>query len=252
MTWWVALSAGVGLLLVLLAIGVPIFISFLLLNVAGVLVFLGPAGFGLFAASIFTTANTNALAVVPLFILMGEILFRSGAMEVLVRFARSADRSAFADGSTCSALTAVRDPLARRRAPPWRSRACSGARSFRSTAHAAATTPHLSAGTILGRRQPRSDHSAQRAGDHHRHAGGGFDGQVAGGRRSFPGLLLTGNVPRSTFGVRVWAEAQPGPGCRGGAGAIPPRRKAARFMARRADGAVRVHLLPGDGAGPAR
>ena len=83
MTWWVALSAGVGLLLVLLAIGVPIFISFLLLNVAGVLVFLGPAGFGLFAASIFTTANTNALAAVPLFILMGDILFRSGAMEVL-------------------------------------------------------------------------------------------------------------------------------------------------------------------------
>jgi tripartite ATP-independent transporter DctM subunit len=83
MTWWVALSAGVGLLLVLLAVGVPIFISFLLLNVAGVLVFLGPAGFGLFAASIFTTANTNALAAVPLFILMGDILFRSGAMEVL-------------------------------------------------------------------------------------------------------------------------------------------------------------------------
>ena len=37
----------------------------------------------MFAASIFTTANTNALAAVPLFILMGDILFRSGAMEVL-------------------------------------------------------------------------------------------------------------------------------------------------------------------------
>ena len=83
MTWWVALSAGVSMLLVLLAIGVPIFVSFLLLNVAGVLVFLGPAGFGLFAASIFTTANISALAAVPLFILMGDILFRSGAMEVL-------------------------------------------------------------------------------------------------------------------------------------------------------------------------
>ena len=35
-------------------------------------------------ASIFTTANTQpALAAVPLFILMGDILFRSGAMEVL-------------------------------------------------------------------------------------------------------------------------------------------------------------------------
>ncbi len=83
MTWWVALSTGVALLLILMAIGVPIFISFLLLNVAGVLVFLGPAGFGLFAASIFTTANTVPLAAVPLFILMGDIMFRSGAMEVL-------------------------------------------------------------------------------------------------------------------------------------------------------------------------
>ncbi len=83
MTWWVALSLALSLLLVLLAIGVPIFVSFLLLNVAGVLVFLGPAGFGLFAASIFTTANISALAAVPLFILMGDILFRSGAMEVL-------------------------------------------------------------------------------------------------------------------------------------------------------------------------
>jgi tripartite ATP-independent transporter DctM subunit len=71
------------MLLVLLAVGVPIFVSFLLLNVVGTLVFLGPAGFGLFAASIFTTANTSPLAAVPLFILMGDILFRSGAMEVL-------------------------------------------------------------------------------------------------------------------------------------------------------------------------
>jgi tripartite ATP-independent transporter DctM subunit len=78
-----ALLAGVSMLVVLLAIGVPIFVGFLLLNVTGVLVFLGPAGFGLFAGSIFTTANISALAAVPLFILMGDILFRSGAMEVL-------------------------------------------------------------------------------------------------------------------------------------------------------------------------
>lgn len=83
MTWWIALSAGVAMLLFLMATGVPVFVSFLLLNVAGVLLLLGPAGFGLFAASIFTTANINALAAVPLFILMGDLLFRSGAMEVL-------------------------------------------------------------------------------------------------------------------------------------------------------------------------
>ena len=83
MTWWLALSGGVGLLLILLLLGVPIFVAFLILNVAGILVILGPSGFGMFANSIFATGTINALAAVPLFILMGEILFRSGAMEVL-------------------------------------------------------------------------------------------------------------------------------------------------------------------------
>ena len=83
MTWWVALTGGVGLLLALLLLGVPIFVAFLLLNVAGILVILGPAGFGMFANSIYATGTISALAAVPLFILMGEILFRSGAMEVL-------------------------------------------------------------------------------------------------------------------------------------------------------------------------
>jgi tripartite ATP-independent transporter DctM subunit len=83
MTWWVALSSGIGLLLVLLFLGIPVFVAFLILNVAGILVLMGPAGFGLFANSIYTTATITALATVPLFIVMGEILFRSGAMEAV-------------------------------------------------------------------------------------------------------------------------------------------------------------------------
>ena len=83
MTWWAALGAGLALLLVLLALGVPVFVAFLLLNLAGVLALFGTAGFGLFANSIYNTATTGALTAVPLFIVMGEILFRSGAMEVL-------------------------------------------------------------------------------------------------------------------------------------------------------------------------
>lgn len=75
----VALVMLVGLLLG----GAPIFVAFLVVNVTGVLVFFGPSGFGLFANSIFTTANTDTLAAVPLFIVMGELLFRSGAMEHL-------------------------------------------------------------------------------------------------------------------------------------------------------------------------
>ncbi len=83
MTWWIALTGGVGLLLALLLLGVPIFVAFLILNVTGILIILGPAGFGMFANSIYATGTISALAAVPLFILMGEILFRSGAMEVL-------------------------------------------------------------------------------------------------------------------------------------------------------------------------
>jgi tripartite ATP-independent transporter DctM subunit len=83
MTWWVALSSGIGLLLTLLFLGIPVFVAFLILNVAGVLMLMGPAGFGLFANSIYTTATITALATVPLFIVMGEILFRSGAMEAV-------------------------------------------------------------------------------------------------------------------------------------------------------------------------
>ena len=63
--------------------GMPVFTAFLILNITGVLLLAGPAGFGMFANSIYATATIGSLAAVPLFILMGEVLFRSGAMEVL-------------------------------------------------------------------------------------------------------------------------------------------------------------------------
>ena len=74
---------ALAILVTLLVAGTPIFVGFLLVNVIGVLVYFGPAGFGLFANSIFSTATTDTLAAVPLFIVMGELLFRSGTMEVL-------------------------------------------------------------------------------------------------------------------------------------------------------------------------
>jgi tripartite ATP-independent transporter DctM subunit len=83
MSWWIALSGGVTLLLTLFLLGVPIFVAFVVLNVIGVFVLFGTAGFGLFANSIYSTATMGALSAVPLFIVMGEILFRSGAMDVL-------------------------------------------------------------------------------------------------------------------------------------------------------------------------
>lgn len=83
MSWVPLFCCGVALLVSLLVLGVPIFVAFLVLNIIGVLVLFGPAGFGLLANSIFSSATFGALTAVPLFIAMGEVLFRSGAMEVL-------------------------------------------------------------------------------------------------------------------------------------------------------------------------
>jgi tripartite ATP-independent transporter DctM subunit len=81
--WVLPFIGGVCVLLIFLFLGIPIFAAFLLVNLAGTLLIFGTSGFGLFVNSIFTTATTTSLATVPLFIVMGEILFRCGAMDIL-------------------------------------------------------------------------------------------------------------------------------------------------------------------------
>lgn len=83
MTWWVLLLVAFGLILTLFASGLPVFACFLLANVLGVLVLMGPAGLGLFANSILDTATTEALVAVPLYVLLGELLFRTGGITTL-------------------------------------------------------------------------------------------------------------------------------------------------------------------------
>lgn len=83
MSWVAMLALSIALLLTLLFLGVRVFVAFLALNIVGVLVVLGPRGFGLFTNSLFETATSDTLVTVCLFVLMGEILFRSGSVEVL-------------------------------------------------------------------------------------------------------------------------------------------------------------------------
>jgi tripartite ATP-independent transporter DctM subunit len=83
MEWWVVLATGLTLLLATFMTGVPIFVAFLLINISGVLIVLGQPGFGMVANSIFETTNIAALSAIPLFILMGELLFRSGSIDIL-------------------------------------------------------------------------------------------------------------------------------------------------------------------------
>src|SRR5437870_11670482 len=69
----VTIVVALAILVALLVGGAPIFVGFLAVNIIGILYYFGPSGFGLFANSIFTTATTDVLAAVPLFIVMGEL-----------------------------------------------------------------------------------------------------------------------------------------------------------------------------------
>lgn len=77
------LALGLALLCVTLAVGAPIFVGFLMLNVVGVWVLFGTAGFGMFAGSVTDSMSSLGLTTIPLFVLMGEVLFRSGAVDVV-------------------------------------------------------------------------------------------------------------------------------------------------------------------------
>lgn len=64
-------------------LGLPVFAGFLLIELIGFLFIFGTSGSGLFVNSIQSAATSQSLVAIPLFILMGEILFRSGAVSVL-------------------------------------------------------------------------------------------------------------------------------------------------------------------------
>jgi len=83
MEWYSILLTGLAILFLLFLSGAPIFLAFLFAILVGVYFIIGPAGFPMFANSILDTVSITSLASIPLFILMGEILFRSGTMDVL-------------------------------------------------------------------------------------------------------------------------------------------------------------------------
>ena len=79
-----ATAIGMGGLLLLMATGMPVFVAFMIVNLVAVGLIIGQAGFGMFVNSLFETTTTLSLVTVPLFILMGEILFRSSAVDVVL------------------------------------------------------------------------------------------------------------------------------------------------------------------------
>ena len=63
--------------------GAPLFVAFLVINLAGVAIFLGPAAFGMVANFIFDTANYADLATIPLFVPMAEIFIQVRSVDIL-------------------------------------------------------------------------------------------------------------------------------------------------------------------------
>lgn len=79
MEWWLVLLIIFGSLICLMLTGLPVAFSFLLINLFGVyFLWGGVSGLEQLILSIFESVTFFALLPVPLFILMGEVLFHSG------------------------------------------------------------------------------------------------------------------------------------------------------------------------------
>src|SRR5262245_7477178 len=79
MEWWVAFLLIVGALCVLMTIGMPIAFAFLAVNIVGAWLFMGgTAGVNAMVLAVMDSVASFSILPVPLFLLMGELLFRSG------------------------------------------------------------------------------------------------------------------------------------------------------------------------------
>ena len=78
MEWWMVLGSFILALLLVLASGFPIAFGFLMIDLLGALFFIGPMGLQQMTLQVFSSLATFTLTPIPLFILMGELLFHSG------------------------------------------------------------------------------------------------------------------------------------------------------------------------------
>ncbi len=85
MEWPLLLLILLGSLIVLMASGLPVAFCFILINIVGVMLLWG-GGIGLqqFIFSIFDSVSTFTLLPVPMFILMGEVMFYSGIAPLMM------------------------------------------------------------------------------------------------------------------------------------------------------------------------
>lgn len=84
MDWSTTLLIMLSALMVILLSGIPVAFAFLLFNLLAVLHFMGPAGITMLSVSLFSSIAKFTIAPVPLFILMGTILFHSGMAKRVI------------------------------------------------------------------------------------------------------------------------------------------------------------------------
>ena len=81
MTWSASLALYAGLLALLIALGVPIAAAMGFVGIVGLTLLSGTQLWPSLADVIWNTANSFTLTAIPLFVLMGEIILRSGAAK---------------------------------------------------------------------------------------------------------------------------------------------------------------------------
>jgi tripartite ATP-independent transporter DctM subunit len=79
MNWLESLAFLMGGITVLMFLGIPVAIAFLALNIIGAFLFMGgAAGLDQIARNTMLSVSSFSLAPIPLFVMMGEVLFQSG------------------------------------------------------------------------------------------------------------------------------------------------------------------------------
>jgi len=78
MEWWLIYTLIFGTLIVIMFSGLPVAFAFVLTNLIWGLILWGPAGLQQIILSMFESITIFTLLPVPLFVLMGEVMFHSG------------------------------------------------------------------------------------------------------------------------------------------------------------------------------
>ncbi|MBW2205812.1 MAG: TRAP transporter large permease subunit [Deltaproteobacteria bacterium] len=84
MDWGTTLLVMLAVLMVILMSGIPVAFAFLLFNLLCILYFMGPNGLTTLSVSLFSSISLFVIAPVPLFILMGTIMFHSGMAKRVI------------------------------------------------------------------------------------------------------------------------------------------------------------------------